>query len=275
MCFIFRDLELRQVQDSTSQEPLTEGSQPLSGESELPSGESQPAIEGDEHSSGESEPTQSEREGLEPTESKTGGSEAFVGVSGEKPEPIGIDERSESPSEGSQPTNEEPNEGVEPETATEISDVTNGQSKASTEESEPTSEKPESTEPINEVSELISGESSGGLGGGINEAAETVKGGLNATSEGSKPASRESNTTSGELEPTNNDSESGNGSSSLEGTRVSCGEEVVMPSPPSPLMPTQGFTLKQNLSTPGWEKGSYPEEVECVWNLKVSGEKGG
>ncbi|XP_050737323.1 mucin-21-like [Eriocheir sinensis] len=96
------------------------------------------------------------------------------------------------------------------------------------------------------------------------------------TSLAPEPTTEESEPTSVTSEPTDGDSELPDGGSTAEeeeaGAGASCGGDMVMPSPPASHTPTQGFTLKQNISTPGWEDGRYPDEVDCVWNLKVGPE---
>nr|UGW01545.1 epidermal growth factor receptor [Eriocheir sinensis] len=96
------------------------------------------------------------------------------------------------------------------------------------------------------------------------------------TSLAPEPTTEESEPTSVTSEPTDGDSELPDGGSTAEeeeaGAGASCGGDMVMPSPPVSHTPTQGFTLKQNISTPGWEDGRYPDEVDCVWNLKVGPE---
>ncbi|KAK8389770.1 hypothetical protein O3P69_009044 [Scylla paramamosain] len=255
-----RDLEPRQVQQPSTQRPTSpaEESRPLSGSSGLPGGESQPTSEAPEHTSGGSAPGSG---ATDPTESTTGVSASTGG---------GLEAESE-------PASGRPNAGLEATSArpvTGISEDTRGGSDAITEESETTSERPNSTEPTREVSETINGESdsaSRGSNEGFSNATESETGDADTTTRGSEPVTEESNNINEGLEPTSISPGAVSGTGH-EGAKEACGKEVVMPAPPASLSPTQGFTLKQNLSTPGWDEGRYPEDVECVWSLKVGPE---
>ncbi|MPC48854.1 hypothetical protein E2C01_042640 [Portunus trituberculatus] len=252
-----RDLEPRQVQQPSTQRPTPPAleSRPLNGASGQPGGESQPTTEVPEHNRGE---LSSESGASGPTEPSKGVSTSTSG---------GLATESE-------PASGRPNVGLETTSArsvTETSEDTNGGSDAITGESETTSERPNPTEPT-EVLEIISEEESesagGGSNGGLTNETESVTRSADTTTGESEPVTEESYTTSEGLEPINN---AGAGSWD-EGAKVACGEEIVMPSPPASLSPTQGFTLKQNLSTPGWDERHYPENVECIWSLKVGPE---